>query len=59
MHTKHDINILSAMEFNTIEQLCKLLSPLKEITEYLSGSTYVTNSIVFPAFYFLVKKVRI
>lgn len=55
----HEINglvILSDFEFEIADQLCLLLSPLKELTVYLSASKYVTCATIFPAIYTLVHK---
>lgn len=49
---------LSSDEFIFIEDLCTLLEPLKELTEYLSATKYVTSCMLFPALYCLINKVK-
>ncbi len=49
-------NMLNQDEFDTIQDLCALLSPVKELTEFLSGRKYVTCSIVYPAIYTLINR---
>ncbi|CAF1106996.1 unnamed protein product [Brachionus calyciflorus] len=46
--------MLSEFEFKQVDELCKILEPLKDLTEFLSGSKYVTCSILHPAIYTLI-----
>lgn len=50
----HDIEMLCDQEFSIIKDLCTILEPLKELTEFLSASSYTTCAIVYPAIYSLV-----
>ena len=48
-------NIPTETEFNLMEDLCKILEPLKDLTEFLSGFKYITSTILHPAIYTLTK----
>ena len=48
--------MLSDKEFAIIQDLCNILEPLKELTEFLSASHYATMSIVFPALHCYANK---
>ncbi|CAF1070595.1 unnamed protein product [Brachionus calyciflorus] len=47
-------NMLSEYEFCFLDEFCTLLQPLKDLTEFFSGSKYVTCSILHPAIFTLV-----
>lgn len=46
--------MLTLNEFSVLQDVCNILEPLKELTEYLSGSRYTTSSILYPAIYSLI-----
>lgn len=50
-------NVPNEIEFDFIYGFYKLLKPLKELTVYFSGSSYVTTSILHPSLYQLVNNV--
>ena len=47
----------SEAEFNTLTELCEVLRPLKDLTEFMSGSQYVTCSVVYPAIYSFIYEI--
>ena len=47
-------NIPNENEWLVLEELWELLEPLKELTTILSGSKYVTISLIYPAIYTLL-----
>jgi hypothetical protein len=48
------LNMLSDKQFDTIEDLCTLLRPVKELAEYMSGRRHVTCSLLYPAVFSLI-----
>jgi hypothetical protein len=54
MSNKVDANMPSEEELVALKYFMRLLRPLKDITYDLSGSKYVTASMVYPAIYTLV-----
>jgi hypothetical protein len=45
---------LNENEFKFINEFCNLLHPLCEFTELLSGSNYITSSILYPVLFNLI-----
>ncbi|RNA36190.1 zinc finger BED domain-containing 4-like [Brachionus plicatilis] len=47
-------NMPSDEEFDFLYDFHRLLKPLKELTEFLSGSKYITTSILHPSLFKLI-----
>ncbi|XP_076864022.1 E3 SUMO-protein ligase ZBED1-like [Brachyhypopomus gauderio] len=49
-HQKHKLVMLTASEWDKLKKLETLLEPCRYVTELLGGETYVSCSVVLPAF---------